>query len=143
MSFLAFAAGCGSESEETHAASATVLDQAWHIESEAVKKEQGWSLRLTIFNREDEDLNLTFPSAEKVRFILKDESDNVVFNSSEGQMFTQALEEVQIPSGDSDTWQLETGDLQAEAVHVTAVFKAFQWNDKEVDEKVRTLSFSL
>lgn len=63
-----------------------------------------WSFRVT--NVSDEPLTLTFSSGQRAEVVLSDEGGEV-YRWSEGQVFTQAIEDVTIDAGDEEVFTLE------------------------------------
>lgn len=60
----------------------------------------------TVTNTTDEPLVLTFPSGQRAEIVLSEEGEEV-YRWSEGQVFTQAVEEVTIEAGGEESFELE------------------------------------
>ncbi len=58
--------------------------------------------RISLRHSQPEPLKLTFSSGQTYELVIKDESGKEVYRWSDGQMFTQALREVEFPAGEKN-----------------------------------------
>ncbi|MFC0524807.1 BsuPI-related putative proteinase inhibitor [Pontibacillus salicampi] len=59
----------------------------------------------SLSNQSDKDVTISFRSGQKAEMIVTNQQGEEVFKSSEGKMFTQAVEEETIPP--NDIWEME------------------------------------
>ncbi|MFC4403226.1 BsuPI-related putative proteinase inhibitor [Gracilibacillus xinjiangensis] len=88
-----------SESAETE----SVMD---HVEvvTEAVQQDDGIHFRFELINQHSEDVLVTFPSGKQYDIIVK-KGDELVYQYSDDKVFTEALVEETIESGESKVWE--------------------------------------
>lgn len=60
---------------------------------------------ITVKNKGDEDVTLTFNSGQKFEIVVLDENNHQVYRYSSGKMFTMALQDIVIKSGEEKTWK--------------------------------------
>ncbi|MGX1194846.1 BsuPI-related putative proteinase inhibitor [Metabacillus sp. SLBN-84] len=145
-------AGCGQsaeqpqEKEQAEEVSGDMEEK--DVELSVETKEESGVVQITMMvkNNSDEEKNFEFSSGQKYEIIITDPNGAEVYKYSKGKMFTQALQYVTIPPGESktyeETWDMKSaGSLQAGDYTVTAQFAGKAEGAKPLQE-VKTFTVS-
>ncbi|UOK58819.1 proteinase inhibitor [Bacillus sp. CMF21] len=112
---LLFLVGCGQTAEnkdEAEEVSGNVETKEVQLAVETKESPESVQINITLKNNTDEEKNFEFSSGQKYEIIITDPNGAEVYKYSKGRMFTQALQYLKLPSGESQTWQ-ETWDKKS------------------------------
>ncbi|UAL53287.1 MULTISPECIES: BsuPI-related putative proteinase inhibitor [Metabacillus] len=112
---LLFLVGCGQTAEnkdEAEEVSGDVETKEVQLAVETKESPESVQINITLKNNTDEEKNFEFSSGQKYEIIITDPNGAEVYKYSKGRMFTQALQYLKLPSGESQTWQ-ETWDKKS------------------------------
>ncbi|SER86423.1 Intracellular proteinase inhibitor [Gracilibacillus ureilyticus] len=113
--------------------------------AEAEQQQDGITFSFELVNHNEEDVTVTFPSGQQYEIVLK-KDDEVVYQFSEGKMFTEALVEETIASGESKTWEEEwqpEQELAPGEYNVEMQLLPTKAGDEELEEGAFTSQFSI
>jgi hypothetical protein len=120
-----FLAACGL-GEQNHTTKARDTNDSANIVTvktsvEAIKTDKGIQFEIEFENNTDQDIELTFNSGKQYEVEVEDESGKQLYLSSEGKMFTQAIQTVTVKAGEKQTWtdiweaDIESGNYNVDA----------------------------
>lgn len=112
---LLFLVGCAQTAEnkdEAEEVSGDVETKEVQLAVETKESPESVQINITLKNNTDEEKNFEFSSGQKYEIIITDPNGAEVYKYSKGRMFTQALQYLKLPSGESQTWQ-ETWDKKS------------------------------
>ncbi|MEH7347978.1 BsuPI-related putative proteinase inhibitor [Gottfriedia acidiceleris] len=89
-------------------------------------------------------VNFTFPSSQTVDFTIKDESGQVVYQSSREMAYAQVITNVAIPSGKAQVWQEQVNFVDKKLPNgnyeITANFVATKVNEKDLNGEIKPVT---
>lgn len=89
-------------------------------------------------------VNFTFPSSQTVDFTIKDESGQVVYQSSREMAYAQVITNVAIPSGKAQFWQEQVNFVDKKLPNgkyeITANFVATKVNEKDLNGEIKPVT---
>ncbi|MCM3595268.1 BsuPI-related putative proteinase inhibitor [Metabacillus idriensis] len=112
---LLFLVGCGQTAEkkdEAEEVSGDVETKGVQLSVEAKEDDGIVQINMTVKNHTDKEKNFEFSSGQKYEIIITDPNGAEVYKYSKGRMFTQALQYLTLPPGESQTYQ-ETWDMKS------------------------------
>jgi hypothetical protein len=119
---LLFLVGCGQTDEnkdEAEEVSGDVETKEVQLAVETKESPESVQINITLKNNTDEEKNFEFSSGQKYEIIITDPNGAEVYKYSKGRMFTQALQYLKLPPGESQTWQ-ETWDKKSAGNKIAA-----------------------
>lgn len=119
---LLFLVGCGQTAEnkdEAEEVSGDVETKEVQLAVETKESPESVQINITLKNNTNEEKNFEFSSGQKYEIIITDPNGAEVYKYSKGRMFTQALQYLTLPPGESQTWQ-ETWDKKSAGKKVEA-----------------------
>ncbi|USK34772.1 proteinase inhibitor [Bacillus sp. F19] len=119
---LLFLVGCGQTAEnkdEAEEVSGDVETKEVQLAVETKESPESVQINITLKNNTNEEKNFEFSSGQKYEIIITDSNGAEVYKYSKGRMFTQALQYLTLPPGESQTWQ-ETWDKKSAGKKVEA-----------------------
>ncbi|MRX52705.1 proteinase inhibitor [Bacillus idriensis] len=119
---LLFLVGCGQTAEkkdEAEEVSGDVETKGVQLSVEAKEDDGIVQINMTVKNHTDEEKNFEFSSGQKYEIIITDPNGAEVYKYSKGRMFTQALQYLTLPPGESQTYQ-ETWDMKSAGTELEA-----------------------
>ncbi|WP_088012086.1 BsuPI-related putative proteinase inhibitor [Gottfriedia acidiceleris] len=88
--------------------------------------------------------NFTFSSSQTVDFIIKDESGQVVYQSSREMAYAQVITNVTIPEGKAQVWEEQVNFVDKSLPHgnyeVTANIVASKVNEKDLNGEIKPVT---
>ncbi|MDR0136425.1 BsuPI-related putative proteinase inhibitor [Metabacillus idriensis] len=119
---LLFLVGCGQTAEkkdEAEEVSGDVETKGVQLSVDAKADDGIVQINMTVKNQTDEEKNFEFSSGQKYEIIITDPNGAEVYKYSKGRMFTQALQYMTLPPGESQTYQ-ETCDMKSAGTKLEA-----------------------
>ncbi|MFD4704849.1 BsuPI-related putative proteinase inhibitor [Gottfriedia sp. NPDC058432] len=101
-------------------------------------------MKYSIRNDNKIPVNFTFPSSQTVDFTIKDESGQVVYQSSREMAYAQVITNVAIPSGKAQVWQEQVNFVDKKLPNgnyeITAIFVATKVNEKDLNGEIKPVT---
>jgi hypothetical protein len=117
------------EKEET-------MEEELAYHTEASLEDGLLTVRLELVNETAERKQLTFRSGQRYNVVIHDAEGNKQFDYAEGMMFTQAIEEEELESGESLSYELEWEAEGEGPYEVTAEITVSEIDDDEADRSL-------
>lgn len=143
--------GCGSKSENEIKPTPNTKETIGQINEFDVEK-LSTTLEITKANglvkmkyslRNDNKIpaNFIFPSSQTVDFTIKDESGQVVYQSSREMVYAQVITNVAVPGGKTQIWEEQVNFLNKKLPHgnyeITANIVASKVNEKDLNGEIK------
>lgn len=109
-------------------------DLAYH--TEASLEDGLLTVQMELVNETGEMKHLTFRSGQRYNVLIHDADGNKQFDYAEGMMFTQAIEEEELESGDSLSYEVEWEAEGEGPFEVTAEITVSEINGDEADRSL-------
>lgn len=74
----------------------------------------------TITNESDEEKELSFTTSQRYEYELRDQNNELVKRFSDGMAFMQVLEDIELPPGESLSYELKLPELEPGSYTLTA-----------------------
>jgi len=88
--------------------------------------------------------NFTFPSSQTVEFTIKDESGQVVYQSSREMVYAQVITNVAVPGGKTQVWEEKVNfankNLPYGNYEITANIVALKVNEKNLNGEIKPVT---
>lgn len=86
-----------------------MINKGLRLTVDALENSNSVQFVIKLFNNTDSGKNIEFRSSQKYEIYVMNSQGKEVYRYSRGRMFTQAIETMHLPSGESRTWK-ETWD---------------------------------
>ncbi|WLR42924.1 BsuPI-related putative proteinase inhibitor [Bacillus carboniphilus] len=115
--FLLILTSCGQDQLNNKEVASEVSEEKmlWIVEIEPGSNEVTFQMKLT--NNTSAEQIVKFNSGQSYDIVVRDSTGKEVYRYSKGRMFTQALREITIASGDTKTWE-STWDYKKDGTRV-------------------------
>ncbi len=101
-------------------------------------------MKYSIRNDNKIPANFTFPSSQTIDFTIKDESGQVVYQSSREMAYAQVITNVAIPDGKSQVWEEQVNfvdkNLPYGNYEITANIVASKVNEKDLNGEIKPVT---
>ncbi|MEE6451771.1 BsuPI-related putative proteinase inhibitor [Gottfriedia acidiceleris] len=101
-------------------------------------------MKYSLFNENKIPANFTFPSSQTVEFTIKDESGQVVYQSSREMLYAQVITNVALPSGKTHVWEEQVNfkdkNLPYGNYEITANIVATKVNEKNLNGEIKPVT---
>ena len=146
--------GCGAKSDKEIKSTPSTKQTVGQINEIDIKKlsptleitEANGLVKMKYSLRNDNKIsaNFTFPSSQTVDFTIKDESGQVVYESSREMAYAQVITNVAVPSGKTQVWEEQVNFVDKKLPNgnyeITANIVASKVNEKDLNGEIKPVT---